>query len=181
MPVLPIIGIVAAVAGTAVSAVGQAKAGSAAESAANYNAQTNVLNAQNTLESGRMVEAEQRYQDSLVLAQGRANVGASGVTLEGSPMDVLAERAKQAEINALDIRRTARLDAQAQLRGAQSDILAGQQAKTASTFGVASTLLTGGAKVASGIIGLKNTSGVGVLPISYPGSPTGGASLGIPS
>jgi hypothetical protein len=175
MPVLPIIGIAAAAAGTAVSAVGQASAGANAQSAANYNAQVDVANAKNTLVSGDIAEAQQRYQDRVTLAEGRAAVGASGVTMSGSPMDVMAQNAREAELNALNIRRNARLTAQSQLMGAQASILSGQAAKSASNFNIASTLLTGATKVATGVIGLKGTNGAPV-PLVQPNA-AGGTDL----
>ena len=177
MPVLPILGIGLAAAGTAVSAIGQASAGANAQSAANLNAQEAVNSANNTLESGKIAESQQRYQDRLVLAQQRASYGASGVTLEGSPMDVMTESARQAELAALETRRNYRLQAQQILEGAQSDVISGQNAKTASEFGVASTLLTGGSRVAQGVVGLQRFKKIvpGVQPNSAGGTdqPTG--------
>jgi len=149
MAVLPFIAIAAAAAGTAVSAVGQIKAGSAARRAGEYNAQTAELNAQRSLEDAAIREEQQRYQDRQFLGRVRALVGVSGVELSGSPLLVLAENARQAEMDALLIRRGGTREAEAHAREAQSQRMQGRAAQTASRYGAAGTLLTGGYQVAT--------------------------------
>lgn len=144
MPVLPIIGIALAAAGTATSVVGQVKAGSAAQQAGEYNA--NVATEQATIK-----ENEQRLADKQVLSTARANAGSSGIeATSGSPLDVMAESARRAEINALIIRRGGVLDAYAARK-------AGNQAQSAARIGAAGTLLTGASSIGKQIVDLKNT------------------------
>jgi hypothetical protein len=147
--ILGIIGATTAAAGTAVSAVGQVKAGNAAKNVGEYNASVDEQNAQNSLADATTSEAQQRVRDSHVIAAGRAIAGASGVDVNsGSPLDVQAENQKQAEMNALNIRRSGQTRAQAFIADAQSQRMQGKNAQAASMYGAAGTILTGGANVA---------------------------------
>jgi hypothetical protein len=121
--------ILAAV-GTVISAKGQLAAGDAANAAAKENAA-------NAVETAGIQENQQRLADQRTLATGRADIGASGVQASGSPLDVMAESARQAEMNALIIRRGGQLQAHA-------DLVQGANAVQASRINAASTILTGG-------------------------------------
>jgi hypothetical protein len=141
MNVLPMIGLAANIGGTAMSVGGQLAAGNAAKATADFNAQK-------TIEEANIQESQQRQQDLRTLSRAKAVVGSSGVEMSGSPLDVLAESARQAEMNALIIRRGGVLDA-------QSQEIAGKNAQTASRIGAAGTLLTGGYSIAKDIVGLN--------------------------
>lgn len=144
MPPLAIIGLGLAAAGTATAAVGQIKAGSAAQQAGEYNA--NLATEQATIK-----ENQQRLADQRVLSTARANVGASGVEgTSGSPLDVMAESARAAEMNALIIRRGGVLDAYAARKS-------GNQAQSAARIGAVGTLLTGASSIGKQVVDLKNT------------------------
>jgi hypothetical protein len=95
-----------------------------------------------------MQEDQQRYADRRVISQARATVGSSGVEMSGSPLDVLAESARQAELNALYIRRGGALDAQGQ-------VIADKAAQTQSRIRAAGTLLTSGYQIGKDIVGLN--------------------------
>ena len=153
---LAITGIAAAGVGTAVTAVGQIKAGNAAERAGEYNAQTAELNATHAAEDAKIREDQQRYKDRQVMGHARALVGSSGVEFSGSPLAVLAENARQSEMDALLVRRGGALEAQAYQREAQSSRMQGKAAKTASRYGAAGTLLTGGYNIAKDIYTFRN-------------------------
>lgn len=146
------------VAGTAISAVGQTKAGDAAQQAAQYNADR-------AIEEAGIREQQQRTQDRAILAHSKAMIGTSGVTVQGSPLDVLAESTRQAEMNALIIRRGGQLEAQSQL-------YSGNAAKSASNYNVASTILGGASKVVSNIPSFGGSSNgidplrIGALPLT---------------
>ncbi len=163
MPPLAILGIGLAAAGTAVGVTGQIKAGNAAERAGEFNA--NVAT-----EAATIKEEQQRMADRRTLASARATVGTSGVEMTGSPLDVMAESARQAEMNALIIRRGGVLDA-------YSARVAGKNAKTASRFGAASTLLTGAAGITSQIAQLVNTSGKSLSVPINPNDPRAKSSV----
>lgn len=143
MPPLAIVGIALAAAGTATSVAGQIKAGNAAQRAGEFNA--NVAT-----EAATIKEEQQRMADRRTLASARATVGSSGVEMTGSPLDVMAESARQAEMNALIIRRGGVLDA-------YSARVAGRNAKTASRYAAASTLLTGASAIGGEVTQLVNT------------------------
>lgn len=88
-----------AVASTAMSVMGTLSAGKAAQGAANYNAQSALMEAQSR-------EAAQRAQAARQIGATRATIGKSGATSEGTPLLVLAESAANAEIDALNTRQT---------------------------------------------------------------------------
>lgn len=140
--ILPMIGLAGTIAGTATSVAGQLSAGNAAKSTADFNAQK-------ALEESQIQEQQQRTSDMRTISSARARIGSSGVETSGSPLDVLAESARQAELNALIIRRGGALDA-------QSQEIAGANAQKASQFGAAGTLLTGGYNIAKQGVGLYN-------------------------
>lgn len=165
MPVLPIL-VATAIAGTVTSAVGQISAGNSAKAigdananaiteASNLNYQSAQQTASDQLEQAQVAETQQRQKDRLILSRTRALIGSSGLALQGSPLDVLAENTKQAEIDALQIRRTGQLTADATTRQAEIDrVNAGNQAaiaraggqaqSTASYLNAGSTILGGG-------------------------------------
>lgn len=69
--------------------------GKAAQAAANYNAESAMMEA-------RSRESAQRAASARQLATIRSRIGKSGATSEGTPMMVLAESAANAEIDALN-------------------------------------------------------------------------------
>jgi hypothetical protein len=91
------VGSALGVGGALMSAVGALKAGASAEKIGAYNAAA-------TQQQAAADEATQRRRSGAVLAQARANAGASGIELSGSPLDVIANSAAEAELDALNIR-----------------------------------------------------------------------------
>ena len=69
-----------------------------------YNAALAQQNAALTYQQAAEAERRYRVQARKDLGEIRARYGASGVTLDGSAMDVLMESARNAELNALTIR-----------------------------------------------------------------------------
>ncbi len=167
MPLAAVLPTALGVVGTAVSAVGQSKAGTAAQATAEFNAQQSEQNARNAQESAAVSEQQQRYQDRKVLAADIANTGASGVQITGSPLEVMAENARQAELNALIIRRGGQLQAQSDLAQAAAERAAGAQEKTASDINVAGTLLTGAATTISNVNKLKKPKPAPINNLNY--------------
>lgn len=118
-PILPYL----AAAGTAVAAYGSIQQGKAAQKAANYNAESAIL-------EGQSRENAQRADSQRSLARIRANIGKSGATSAGTPLLVLAESAANAEIDALNTRFTAERQADVYRAGGanarrQGNIMAG--------------------------------------------------------
>lgn len=93
--------------------------GRASSNAAEYNAaiadreaKVNDAQAVDAIERGEQEESRHRQKMSILKGQQRATQGASGFLVDsGSALDVLADTAEQAELDALAIRRNAELEA----------------------------------------------------------------------
>lgn len=96
-----------------------------------FNAKMDLYNAQNALAESAEDERRFRIQTKQALGDIRAGYGASGVTLEGSPMEILRQSASNAELDALTIRHKGAIKAWAyenqvkldQFEGYASDVL----------------------------------------------------------
>lgn len=146
-----------ALAGTAMSAIGQLKQAGAQSAAGEYNAK--IAEQQAGLARQQSVEEERKFriQSQKQLGSMRAGYGASGVTLEGSPLDVLAESAKTAEFDALTIRQGGKVKEQQYMAEARLQRKAGQSAFSGALIGAAGSLLAQGAK--SGVMAGSGSGG----------------------
>lgn len=115
--------------GTGISALGAIQGGNQQARAAEFNAQA----AQN---QAAAQEAQQRRQAARVMGQGRANVAASGIEMDGSPLEVMADSAANAELDALTIRYGGQVRA-------DQERMRGSMARQAGYMGAASSLLMG--------------------------------------
>jgi len=110
-------------------------------------AEFNALNAER--EAGRAVEAaafeERRFREDVRRFQGRqrAAAAAAGITLSGSPLELVAESARDAELDALAIRFSGDVESARLMSQAALDRLAGRGARAA-----AETARAGGAREA---------------------------------
>lgn len=153
-----------AVGSAVVGTVGALQAGHAASQAANYNAQMQMQNAEQAQrnaeiasQSGMANQNIQQLKTRAQIASTRANEGASGVGVNsGSFADVQQSEAVIGEMDSLTVRSRATREAYGyEVQGtnfrnqASLDREEGKQAKTASYFNAASTLL-GGASNAAG-------------------------------
>lgn len=131
------------IASTAMSAIGSIQQGNATASAARYNEAIEYRNATISRQQAR-AEADQKRKESLKqLGAARAGYAASGVTMDGSPLDVLASSASEAELDRQNILYRGELAA---LGYEDSAYLYGQRAsnaRTAGYMGAASALLSG--------------------------------------
>lgn len=118
----------AVVAGGALQAKGIMDDAKAQKEASDYNATLDRQNAELAVEQARNNEIKQRQYSSKVLGQARANYGASGITMEGSAMDVMAESAANAEMDALTIRHEGYLKSAAYKASAGLEEYRGRQA-----------------------------------------------------
>ncbi len=160
MPPAVIAGI--AIAGAAIGAIGAIRQGQAAQAAAEFNAKV----AENNASSAKLQAKEEERRHRIVarkrIGATRAAIGASGISLEGSPLDVLEENAANAELDALTIRHAGEVANIDFLNRARVERFKGRQAKTNSFFNAGSTLLLGGASALSGLSsGGKLPSGAG--------------------
>jgi len=129
--------------GAGISALGAVQQGNIAKATSDYNAQLAEQNA--VLAESQDVEEERRFRVSTTKQLGsmRAAYAKSGVTLEGSPMAVLADSAYTAELDALTIREGGQARKAAYESEAQLTRLQGEQQQTASYYSAASELLGG--------------------------------------
>ena len=143
------LGIILAGVGAATGAVGAVMQGQATSASAKFNQQTALQNA--TIARQLADEEAERIRTESRRAQGaiRAATGASGIRLEGSPLDVLADSAVEGELAAL----TAQFRGTLQVRGFEAEAaIAGVQRREArrqTVIGVGSSLLAGGQQAAS--------------------------------
>jgi hypothetical protein len=96
---------------TGIGIVGHLAQGSAEGKAADYNATIARRNEQIAIEQGNLDAENQRRKAIMTMGAARSLYGASGVTGEGSPIDVLANSAANAEIDNQTIKYKARLRA----------------------------------------------------------------------
>jgi len=89
--------------GAAIGAIGAVQQGKAASSAANYDMEVADQNRKMAIETARIDAEGKRRDNRRVLASIRTQYGASGLSLAGSPLDVLQDTAIEGE---LDARRT---------------------------------------------------------------------------
>jgi hypothetical protein len=132
--------------GTAVSVVGALSQGQQAKSAADYNAAVANNNAIAARQQADANAAAQQRKARLQIGSMRAGYGASGVSLEGSPLDVLEQSASMAELDRQNILYGGALKAQGYEATAGLELMRGDAAVTGSYFNAGSALLMGAAK-----------------------------------
>jgi hypothetical protein len=119
--------------GTGLSVASSLSAGQSADSAAQYNAQSALI-------EGQTRELVQRQQSTRQMGAIRASISKSGATTQGTPLMVLAESAANAEIDALNTRFSAN-------REAALSTMRGRDARRASYVSAGASLLTGLSRV----------------------------------
>ena len=118
--------------------------GGGARAAGEYNAQVKEYQAQSSLLQAAEDERRLRVQARGKIAETRATIGASGITAEGSALDVLAASASNAALDALTVRHQGQMKAWAYRAGAASDLFEGKLAYEAGQIGAASALFGAG-------------------------------------
>jgi hypothetical protein len=143
MAVLPVIAVIATVAAAGISAYASYESGQAQKEAGKYNAAVAENNAIAARNSAMLAEEDHREKSRRILATIRARSGASGTTMEGSPLLVLSDSARQSEIDALRIRYGGELEATGYKAQAGLSLFQGDQAATAGALTGGATMLTG--------------------------------------
>jgi hypothetical protein len=92
-----------AMAGVAMSVIGAVNQGQQAEAAAKYNADKDRQNAIASQQQAAANAAAQQRKARLQQGSMRAGYGASGVSIEGSPLDMLEQSATMAELDRQNI------------------------------------------------------------------------------
>lgn len=137
-------------AAAAVAAAGAVMGGIQASNAAKANAQAAEFEADAAEDAARQREDAHRRMFARFQATQRTGYAASGVTMEGSPLDVMTDSAIEAELDALNIRHQG--DAEATALKWQSRLYRsqGKQAMTAGVMRAGTTLLSTGARYGGG-------------------------------
>lgn len=135
-------------AGSIVSAGGSLHEGNAAAAAAEHNAHAARMNAAASVNAANEQERRFRISTRKQIGEARANYGASGVQLEGSPLDALEESASNAELDALTIRHSGQQKAWGYNADADLYEFQAHNARVQGTLNAASSLLSGGSKIA---------------------------------
>lgn len=127
-----------------IAAVGAINQGNAAAGAAKYNQILAKGNA--SAAKYQAAEEERRFRVSVrkQIGTSRAQYGASGVGMEGSPLSVLEESAYNAELDAINIRNSGRLKALGFNAEANLQSYYGKSSQYSAGIGAASSLLKGG-------------------------------------
>ena len=101
--------------GSALQAVGMLRQGAAGEAAGQYNAAAQRFSAQQSLDAGAMRWTQQDVASRLALDKARAQYGASGIMMEGSPMDAIFMGAMNQEMDKYTILMNAQRQAQSEI------------------------------------------------------------------
>lgn len=129
-----------------VSTVGAIQQGQAASKADKYNAAVASQNAQAATDQANSQLQQQQRNAYKQLGAQKAGYGASGVTSDGSPMDVLADSYTQSELDANTIIYNGKLKAAGYTDQANLDRSNASNASTAGYINGASKALLGGVK-----------------------------------
>lgn len=148
--------LIATVGGTAFKVFGALKQGQAAQQAAQYNAAIAERNAdisrQQAEAEALQIDREGRQRAGAI----RAAAGASGITLEGSVLDVLADTVAQGELEKQNAMYVGNLRAMSYEEDAALELRSGKTARKASFYEAGAALLSGGAQGYTQYKGLKN-------------------------
>lgn len=144
-----IIGTTAAIASAGMSAVGAMNSAKAKKNAAVFNAQVAERDATVSRQQAAS-DADASHRESVRrIGLMRASYGASGVTPEGSPLDVLASSAAEAKLDELNIRYRGELKAVGYTDTAKLDRASGDVAMSQGMTNATSALLGGVGSAAS--------------------------------
>lgn len=130
----------------AFGALGAIQSAQASASASEFNAQVADNNAVIAEQNAAAEARRQRRAAGRQAARSRAQIGAAGVALEGSPLDVLEDQAMEAELDALNSLYGGRLQATNYRSQAQLDRASARSARTQGFISAGTSLLNGAAR-----------------------------------
>lgn len=133
--------------GTAFSVIGALNQGQQAKNAAEYNAAVARNNAIASRQQATVAAEAQARKSRAQLGSMRAAYGASGVSMEGSPLDVLESSAAMAELDRQNILYSGELKAGGYESTAGLELMRGDAAETGSYFSAGSALLSGASRM----------------------------------
>jgi len=147
MPSLSTLATVAGLGGTALQAIGQKRAGEAAEAVSRLNATQAEQEAVVKTEAAKAETWRLSRQANAMEGEQAAAFGGSGFTLQGSPLEVMANTAREYERDILATGFGGQVGANQKLNEADIYRWQGRQQKQASLWGAGTTLLTGFGKL----------------------------------
>jgi hypothetical protein len=134
---------VAAIAGGALKAAGSISQGRQQQAIDNANANILDTTAGDARLRGATAAGQVRMRTSSQIGQEEAQVGASGVTSAGSPLDVISDKRWLSELDASTIDANAQREADASETKAANLRIAGAQAKSAGELGAVGDIIGG--------------------------------------
>ena len=134
-------------AGTALSVGGALVEGQQSKQMADYQAKAYEQQAQADAQAAAFEQGQERRKQDLLQAQARAQAGASGVGIAGSPTEVLAANARQGQMELKSIQYSSQLRQNNLNTQAAISRFSGKQAVTASIFKAGDALLGGLSKI----------------------------------
>ena len=140
--------LAAMAAGTAVTAYGQYQAGQAQERALNYQAAIQERNAQIAKQNADYDAQRQESRLRRAIGSQRAAVLASGIQMEGTPLELQQDTVQQAEMDRLAILYGGEINYQNARSEAELSRMQGKAAGQAGTTAAFGTLLGGSAQFA---------------------------------
>ena len=129
-----------------VQSIGAIQQGNATAAAASYNKRISLYNASVTEQQGKIAEDQLRKDATRRIGAMRANIGASGLSSEGSAMDLLQESAFNAEMDALNTRYNYQTKAKGFRMEGELQGMQGKAAKKAGYLSASGILLAGAGK-----------------------------------
>ena len=161
-----------------ISAIGSLSSAKAESDAAKYNAKMAENNALLARQQGEVAERAQRIRGEKAIGKMAAAYSASGVTMEGSPLDVLAESAGAAELDALTVRHNYLAKAIGYENTARLDETRADNAMTTGYFKAASSAL-GAYSASSGVMDKFSSAGTATSTASSGGGMVGSVRGGV--
>ena len=129
--------------GTAFSVIGTLSQAQSASNAAKYNAKVAENNAISARQQGAAAEEAQRRRAEKQIGSMQAAYSASGVSMEGSPLDIMAESAGLAELDAQNIKYNYKLKELGYQNTADLERSSASNYQTQGMFSAASSLMKG--------------------------------------
>ncbi|WP_246671474.1 hypothetical protein [Mesorhizobium sp. B2-4-12] len=133
--------------GTAISVGGALMQGVQQQQLADYQAKAYEQQAQAEAQSAAFEQSQERHKQGLLQAQARAQAGASGVGIAGSPTEVLAANARQGQMDLKALQYSSQLRQNNLNSQAAISRFQGKQAMTGSIVDAGSALVGGLSKI----------------------------------
>lgn len=157
------IALAATIASAGMSAIGSVQQGYAAKQQADYNAKVAESNTAAARQQAALDESTSRKKSELALGAIRARAAANTGDIEGSALDILADSAAEAELEALVLRYGGEVKAKQSEGEAALNRARGKNAVFAGYVGAGTALLAGGGK-ALGAYGTRSGASGSVIP-----------------